>query len=339
MLDVLLVDDDDNVRESVAVALLGAGHKVTEACDGAEALDLLASHAFDLAICDVQMPRLDGLTLFRRLRRDAPGTAVIIMTSHGKIPDVVDTLRDGASDYVTKPFDPDEFTQRVVAPIAEHRALRMRFEAARAQLVARDTGACLVAVSPAMRALEGRMALLSQSDASVVITGDRGTGKELVARTLHAQGPRRDGPLVLVDGALLPELLRASELAESGVRDPPAENLAARGRGRHARASRTRGAADPRAGGPGPAHLEPARNRTSRRGRLAARHAGHHPGTRAPGRAQRAGRLARVALLPPERNHVARPPARRSRRGPVPAGHAAPGRAAASHPDLAGAHP
>jgi DNA-binding NtrC family response regulator len=223
MLDVLLVDDDDNVRESVAVALLGAGHKVTEACDGAEALDLLACHAFDLAICDVQMPRLDGLTLFRRLRRDAPGTAVIIMTSHGKIPDVVDTLRDGASDYVTKPFDPDEFTQRVVAPIAEHRALRMRFEAARAQLVARDTGACLVAVSPAMRALEGRMALLSQSDASLVITGDRGTGKELVARTLHAQGPRRGGPLVLVDGALLPELLRASELAESGVRDPPAE--------------------------------------------------------------------------------------------------------------------
>jgi DNA-binding NtrC family response regulator len=222
MLDVLLVDDDDNVRESVAGALLGAGHKVTEACDGAEALDLLSSHAFDLAICDVQMPRLDGLALFRRLRRDAPGTAVIIMTSHGKIPDVVDTLRDGAADYVTKPFDPDEFTQRVVAPIAEHRALRRRFEAARAQLVARGTGACLVAVSPAMRAVSDRISLLSQSDASLVITGDRGTGKELVARTLHAQGPRREGPLVLVDGALVPELLRASELAESGARGQPA---------------------------------------------------------------------------------------------------------------------
>ncbi len=223
MLDVLLVDDDDNVRDSVASALLSAGHTVTEASDGEQALDLLSSHAFDLAICDVQMPRVDGLTLFRRLRREAPRTAVIIMTSHGKIPDVIDTLRDGAVDYVTKPFDPDEFTQRVVGPLAEHRALRQRFEAARAQLVARDTGASLVAVSPAMRCVADRIALLAQSDAAVVVTGDRGTGKELVARTLHAQGPRREGPLVRVDGALLPELLRAAELAESGARGVPAE--------------------------------------------------------------------------------------------------------------------
>ena len=217
MLDVLLVDDDDNVRESVAVALLGAGHRVTEACDGAQALELMTSHYFDLAICDVQMPRLDGLTLFRRLRLDAPGTAVIIMTSHGKIHDVVDTLRGGAADYVTKPFDPDEFTQRVVGPIAEHRALRQRFDAARAQLIARDTGATLVSVSPVMRSVVDRIALLSQSDASVVITGDRGVGKQLVARCLHARGPRRERPLVLVDGAVLPDLLRDSELAETGA--------------------------------------------------------------------------------------------------------------------------
>jgi DNA-binding NtrC family response regulator len=223
MLDVLLVDDDDNVRDSVAAALLGAGHSVTEASDGAQALELLASRAFDLAICDVQMPRLDGLTLFRRIRRDAPGTAVVIMTTYGKIPDVIDTLRDGAVDYVTKPFDPDEFTRRVVAPLAEHRALRQRFDTARAQLVARDTGASLVAVSPAMRGVADRIALLAQSDASVVITGDRGTGKELVARMLHAQGPRRQGPLVLVDGTLLPELLRASELAEASARGLPAD--------------------------------------------------------------------------------------------------------------------
>ncbi len=220
MLDVLLVDDDDNVRESVAGALLSAGHKVTEASDGVEAVALLASHAFDLAICDVRMPRLDGLALFRRLRREAPGTSVVIMTSHGKIPDVIDTLRDGAADYVTKPFDPDEFTRQVIAPIAEHRALRRRFDAARARLVARDTGAQLVTESPKMRCVADRIALLAQSDAAVVVTGERGAGKELVAHTLHAQGPRRDGPLVLVDGVLLPELLRATELAESGSTGP-----------------------------------------------------------------------------------------------------------------------
>jgi DNA-binding NtrC family response regulator len=221
MLDVLLVDDDDNVRESVAGALLSAGHKVTEASDGAQAVALLSSHAFDLAICDVVMPRLGGLALLRHLRRDAPATAVVMMTSHGKIPDAIDALRDGAADYVTKPFDPDEFTRRVVAPIAEHRALRRRFEAAYARLVARDTGGLLVAVSPKMRCVADRIVLLAQSDASVVVTGERGTGKELVARTLHAQGPRRDGPLVLVDGALLPELLRASELADSGATGLP----------------------------------------------------------------------------------------------------------------------
>ena len=211
MLDVLLVDDDENVRESVALALVNAGHQVTEAADGAEAADLLSSHAFDLAICDVQMPRLDGLALFRRIRREAPGTAVVIMTSYGRVPDVVDSMRDGAVDYVTKPFDPDEFAHNVVGPIAEHRSLKRKFEAARAQFVSRATGVTLVAVSPAMRSVADRITLLAQSDASVVVTGDRGTGKELVARTLHAQGSRREGPFVLVEGALLPEVLEASD--------------------------------------------------------------------------------------------------------------------------------
>ena len=216
MLDVLLVDDDDNVRESVALALVNAGHQVTEAADGAQAVDLLSSHAFDLAICDVQMPRLDGLALFRRIRREAPGTAVVIMTSYGLVPDVVDSMRDGAVDYVTKPFDPDEFANRVVGPIEEHRSLKKKFETARAQFVARATGVTLVAVSPPMRRVTDRIALLAQSDASVVVTGDRGTGKELVACTLHAQGSRREGPFVLVDGALLPEILLASERLELG---------------------------------------------------------------------------------------------------------------------------
>src|ERR1019366_2574900 len=213
MLDVLLVDDDENVRESVALALVNAGHQVTEAADGAEAADLLSSHAFDLAICDVQMPRLDGLALFRRIPREAPGTAVVIMTSYGRVPDVVDSMRDGAVDYVTKPFDPDEFAHNVVGPIAEHRSLKRKFEAARAQFVSRATGVTLVAVSPAMRSVADRITLLAQSDASVVVTGDRGTGKELVARTLHAQGSRREGPFVLVERALLPEVLEASDAA------------------------------------------------------------------------------------------------------------------------------
>ncbi len=209
MLDVLLVDDDDNLRESLATALINAGHQVTEASDGAQAAALVASHVFDLAICDVQMPKLDGLTLFRHIRRGAPDTAVVMMTGFARIPDVVDSLRDGALDFVTKPFDPDDFAERIVTPIAEHRSLRKKFDAARAQLVSRSTHARLVAVSRPMRALADRVNVLAGSDAALIITGDRGTGKELVARTIHSQSARRDGPFVVADGILVPEMLAA----------------------------------------------------------------------------------------------------------------------------------
>jgi DNA-binding NtrC family response regulator len=213
-LDVLVVDDDDLVRESLTLALIDAGHLVTEASDGAQAVDLMRAHAFDLAICDVMMPRLDGLALMRRIRREAPATAVVLMTSFGKVTDVVDSMRCGIVDYVTKPFDPDEFARTVVEPIAQRHWIHKKLDDARARFTARSTGVTLVAGSPVMRRLTERIGVLASSDASVLVTGDRGTGKELVARAIHAQGARRDGPFVLVDGALLPDLVRASERGE-----------------------------------------------------------------------------------------------------------------------------
>jgi DNA-binding NtrC family response regulator len=209
MLEVLLADDDGNVRDGIATALQNEGHRVTEAADGREAAELIGARAFDVAICDVRMPNVDGLTLFRRIRRQAPKTAVVIMTSHAQIPDVVESLRDGAVGYVTKPFDPEEFVHDVVGPIAAQRSLLQKFEAAREGMVARRTGSKLVALSPATRTLADRIAVLANSDASLVLLGDRGTGKELVARVMHAQGARRDGPFVLVDGTLLPDLLES----------------------------------------------------------------------------------------------------------------------------------
>ncbi len=210
MLQVLVADDDQEVRDQVQGVLRDAGHDVMLARDGAEAADLVSSHAFDLAICDVQMPKLDGLTLLRRIRREAPGTAVVIMTTFANIPDVVGSLRDGAVNYIRKPFDADEFLSTVVEPIAEKRRIAQRFEVARAAFVGRATGAALVTESPAMRRLAARVAMLGASDAPVVVTGERGTGKELVARTIHSLGARRDGPLVLWEGTMLAEVMRAS---------------------------------------------------------------------------------------------------------------------------------
>jgi DNA-binding NtrC family response regulator len=124
MLEVLVVEDDEIVRSCLSEAITGAGHRVREASDGEQAVTLLANHAFDVALCDVQLPKMDGLTLLRRMRRESPDTAVVIMTSHGRISDVVDSMRDGAVDYVVKPFDTDEFVQKVLAPIAERRERR-----------------------------------------------------------------------------------------------------------------------------------------------------------------------------------------------------------------------
>jgi two-component system response regulator HydG len=214
MLDVLVVDDDDIVRGSIAEAIAAAGHRVAQASDGEQALSLLQSRCFDLAVCDVQMPRLDGLTLFRRLRHDSPGTSVVLMTSFGKIPDAVGSLRGGAVDYVTKPFDPDEFAQSVVGPIAERLALRTQFEEARRRFVATEAGTDLVGTSLVMRQVVHRISVVANSDASVFITGDRGTGKKSIARTLHAQSPRRSGPFLVVPCASLTDLMIEAELRE-----------------------------------------------------------------------------------------------------------------------------
>jgi DNA-binding NtrC family response regulator len=116
-------------------------------------------------------------------------------------------MRDGAVDFVTKPFDADEFARRIVEPIAEHRGLRKAFDRARAAQVARATGSTLVDESPAMRAVVDRIQVLANTDAAAFISGDRGTGKELVARAIHAQGPRRGGPFVLADGTALRDML------------------------------------------------------------------------------------------------------------------------------------
>jgi two-component system response regulator AtoC len=199
MLEVLVVDDDPAVRMAIAYALADAGHTVVEACDGEEALAASTGRAFDVAICDVRLPKVDGLTLFRHLRQRMPSTAVILMTAYATVADAVATLREGAYDYVLKPFDSEEFTLRVIGRISERRALRQELEHARAQLASREVGSKLVGQSPAIVRILEQIDTLAQSDAPVLVTGESGTGKELVARTLHARGPRRGRPFVAIN--------------------------------------------------------------------------------------------------------------------------------------------
>jgi DNA-binding NtrC family response regulator len=218
-LDILVVDDDQATRLSLAYALTDAGHKVTEACDGEEAIALVAERIFDVAMLDVRLPKVDGLTIFRRLRQRSPSTSVILMTAFATVRDAVGSLRDGAYDYVTKPFDPEEFTLRVIGHIAEHRALRQELEEARTMVASRDAGAPIIGYTPGMQQLIERIHTVAQSDAPVLIRGESGTGKALIAHTLHARSPRKNAPFVAVNCAAFPEALIESELFghESGA--------------------------------------------------------------------------------------------------------------------------
>jgi DNA-binding NtrC family response regulator len=209
-LRILVADDDADVRGAVVEALEAAGHEVVAAGDGAAALERLSQTSFDLLITDVRMPRVDGLTLTRRALELAPRPDVILMTSFGSVTDAVGALKQGASDYLTKPFDLDELTVRV-GSIAERRGLQRQLAAARAQLAA-STETQIVGASPGIRRLLERVETVADSDAAVLVTGETGTGKELVARRIHALSARSAGPFVAVNCAAFPETLLEAEL-------------------------------------------------------------------------------------------------------------------------------
>jgi DNA-binding NtrC family response regulator len=214
MLDVLLADDDAQCRARVADVLGRAGHHVTEVFDGAEAMRVLATQVFDLVLIDLRMPRVDGMTLFRHVHRQSPGVSVVLMSGHATLAEAVGAIREGASDFLLKPFAVEALLQ-AVERVAERRALDKELQQARTQLIAADglSGSdTLIGRSPVMVKLRSRIDTIAQSEAPVLITGESGTGKELVARVLHQRSSRRDKPLVVVNCAALPETLIEAEL-------------------------------------------------------------------------------------------------------------------------------
>jgi DNA-binding NtrC family response regulator len=210
ILDVLIVDDEAGIRAGVAYPLSDEGHRVTEAADGAEAFKLLSERVYDVVICDVRLPKVDGLTLLRHLMRVAPSTAVVLMTAYGRVSDVKEALREGAYDYVTKPFDVDQFPLAIIHRIVEERALEAAQKDARDYLEKHPSS--IIGRSPPMVRLLDRLDTLSRSDAPVLLVGESGTGKELIARALHDKSARRARPFVAVNCAALPDTLLEAEL-------------------------------------------------------------------------------------------------------------------------------
>ena len=200
---ILVVDDEPGFRTLLREILEEAGHSVTEARDGAEALSFLDRGGIDLVLTDRRMPKMDGMELVRRLRARPSPPPVIVMTAHGTIPEAVEAVRLGAADYITKPLPSPEALVDLVASLVRRE----------------DDASDFVTSDPAAREVLDLVDRVAPRDVAVLVTGESGTGKELVARRLHARSHRSAGPFVALNAAALPETLAESELfgAEKGA--------------------------------------------------------------------------------------------------------------------------
>ena len=214
MLEILVVDDEPTILMSVGDALRASGHRVSLAHDGAMAMASLNNQVFDLLICDIRLPRVDGMTIFRQVRQYSPSTDIVFITAFGAVPDAVAALKEGATDYLTKPFRLDELKARV-EQIAKSRHLRKELAWARATMEGdhdNPGSTSIIGRSPALLRTIERTEMFARSEYPVLITGESGTGKELVARLLHEHSERKDHPLVVVNCAAFPETLIEAEL-------------------------------------------------------------------------------------------------------------------------------
>jgi DNA-binding NtrC family response regulator len=208
---ILIVDDEPAARHGLRRALGSGPYEIAEAGDGAAALEAIERSAPDLLLCDIQMPGMDGLALLKALAERSPSPPVILLTAHGSERIAVEAMKAGAYDYLSKPYEIDELRCAVEKALETVR-LKRENQALRAELHQRSGFGLMVSRSRAMERVYDLIGKVAGTDASVLICGESGTGKELVARTLHAQSPRKEGPFVAMNAAALPSELIESEL-------------------------------------------------------------------------------------------------------------------------------
>ncbi len=210
---VMVVDDELAMRESLAGWLEKEGYAVDCAADGNQALEIMRQSRQDLLLVDIKMPGMDGLELLQRIKADHPETLVIMITAYGSIDSAVQAMKHGAEDYLLKPFDP-ELLMMLMRKLVRHQTLLEENRSLKERLSEHErTGwGDLVADSPAMRRVLELVKEVAPSDSPVLITGETGVGKEMVARALHAAGPRAYGPFVPLNCGGQSESLLESEL-------------------------------------------------------------------------------------------------------------------------------
>jgi DNA-binding NtrC family response regulator len=208
---VLVVDDDRGVRTALRVNLGKHGLDVTLASGKGAAIEKLTEAPFDLVLTDVRMPDGTGLELLAHLREHHPDTGVIVMTGYGSVADAVSALKAGAVEYLIKPVEKRELLILVDKALA-HRALQAEVVELRRQVDQRNTFERIVGQTPVMQRLYDQIEAVADTDATVLLEGPTGTGKELLSHALHARSSRSDGPFVRVNCAAIPATLIESEL-------------------------------------------------------------------------------------------------------------------------------
>lgn len=208
MARILVVDDEEGIRRVLRQLLEYEGHEVRVAGGGAEALEIFAEMRPDLTFLDVKMARMDGLEVLGRMRELDPTAVVVMISGHGTIETAVEATRRGAYDFLEKPLDTDRILLTIRNAL-RHRGLAEENARLRGQIESRYE---IVGSSFAIRAVLDRIEKVGPTDARVLITGENGTGKELVANAIHALSPRRNGPFIKVNCAAIPEGLIESEL-------------------------------------------------------------------------------------------------------------------------------
>ena len=208
MARILIVDDEKNIRTHLATYVRGLGHETETAADGTEALRALERAPCDVVFSDVRMAGTDGMALLREVTRLRPETVVVLMTAYGTVPQAVEAMKAGAYDYLTKPFSLDQ-VKLVLARVLE--VERLRRENRRLRRIVEEP-VLLDSASTAMHAALSTARRAAASDATILLTGESGTGKTVLARQIHAWSPRRGGPFVTIACATLAEHLLESEL-------------------------------------------------------------------------------------------------------------------------------
>ena len=205
---ILVVDDEPNVRKVLGAMLEQAGYLTTRAATGDEALGLVRAQDPDLVITDLKMPGMDGLDLLRRLKEGFPEIPVILLTAHGTVEAAVEAMKQGALDFLAKPFDKTRVLEIVAKGLGQAERARAEFQGP----LAGGAPCGIVGQTPGIEAVRRLIERVAPSPSTVLITGETGTGKELVAEALHRLSPRAPAPFIKINCGALPEALVEAEL-------------------------------------------------------------------------------------------------------------------------------